>query len=196
MISSTVRDLPQHRVEVKDACLQQGMFPDMMEHLPASAADAIRVSIEKVNGADIYLGIFAHRYGHVPKGHASSITEMEYDRAVERGISRIIFIMHDEHLITIDEVDFEQQAKLTSLKDRLRAENTVNFFRSATDLRGLVINSLAHYRYEKDEAKLRNAERLEEFVRDHAELSDLMKVSLEAVGPSALFGGDTGGNEK
>ena len=36
MISSTARDLPEHRKEVLDACLRQGMFPLMMEHLPAS----------------------------------------------------------------------------------------------------------------------------------------------------------------
>ena len=41
MISSTARDLPQHRAQVLDACLRQSMFPVMMEHLPASDADAI-----------------------------------------------------------------------------------------------------------------------------------------------------------
>ena len=41
MISSTARDLPEHRKEVLDACLRQGMFPHMMEHLPASDAEAI-----------------------------------------------------------------------------------------------------------------------------------------------------------
>jgi len=35
MISSTARDLPEHRKEVMNACLRQGMFPIMMEHLPA-----------------------------------------------------------------------------------------------------------------------------------------------------------------
>ena len=36
MISSTAIDLPEHRDLVKDACLRQGMFPVMMEHLNAS----------------------------------------------------------------------------------------------------------------------------------------------------------------
>lgn len=46
MISSTIYDLPQHRGEVEKACLQQEMFPDMMEHLPASGMDAARVSLD------------------------------------------------------------------------------------------------------------------------------------------------------
>src|SRR4051812_13923455 len=86
MISSTARDLPDHREQVLDACLRQGMFPVMMEYLPASDADAIAESLRMVDEADIYLGIFAHRYGYVLKGYDISITEMEYNRAVERGI--------------------------------------------------------------------------------------------------------------
>ena len=30
MLSSTALDLPEHRKQVKDACLRQGMFPVMM----------------------------------------------------------------------------------------------------------------------------------------------------------------------
>ncbi len=84
MISSTARDLPEHRKEVMDACLRQGMFPMMMEHLPASDAEAIAESLKMVDEAEIYVGVFAHRYGYVPKGHDISVTEMEYNRAVER----------------------------------------------------------------------------------------------------------------
>lgn len=89
IVSSTARDLPEHREEVMDACLRQSMFPKMMEHLPASDADAIAESLKLVDEANIYLGIFAHRYGYVPKGYDISITEMEYNRAVERGIPRM-----------------------------------------------------------------------------------------------------------
>jgi hypothetical protein len=63
MISSTARDLPLHRKEVLDACVRQSMFPLMMEHLPASDADAIQVSLRMVDEADLYLSIFAHGWG-------------------------------------------------------------------------------------------------------------------------------------
>jgi hypothetical protein len=85
MISSTALDLPDHRKEVQDACLRQGMLPVMMEHLPATDADAIAESLRLVDEADIYLSIFAYRYGYIPKGQSISITEMEYNRAIERG---------------------------------------------------------------------------------------------------------------
>ncbi len=56
IISSTARDLPDHRKEVMDACLRQDMFPKMMEHLPANDAEAIFASIKLVDEADILRG--------------------------------------------------------------------------------------------------------------------------------------------
>src|SRR5437588_2363457 len=147
MISSTARDLPEHRDQMKEACLRQGMLPIMMEHLPASDADAIAESLRMVNEADLYLGIFAYHYGYVPKGYDISITEMEYNRAVERNIPRLIFIMDKAHPIQIDDVEMgENAAKLKTLKERLATERVVNFFTSSTDLRAHVINSLSQLR--------------------------------------------------
>lgn len=57
MVSSTARDLPEHRDKVMHACLRLGMFhPEMMEHLSAAAANAVEVSLGMVERADIYLG--------------------------------------------------------------------------------------------------------------------------------------------
>jgi hypothetical protein len=60
IISSTVRDLTKYREHVVDACLRVGVFPKMMDHLPAVDADAISVSLELVDDADVYIGVFAH----------------------------------------------------------------------------------------------------------------------------------------
>lgn len=147
MVSSTARDLPEHREEIKEACLRQGMFPLMMEHLPASDADAVATSMRMVDEADIYLGVFAYRYGHVPEGSAISITEMEYERAGARKIPRLIFLMDKKHQITFDDVEQgEGAAKLATLKAHLQKEHVVNYFSSPEDLKANVINSLSHYR--------------------------------------------------
>jgi tetratricopeptide (TPR) repeat protein len=147
MISTTICDLPEHRKEVLDACLRQSMFPAMMEYLPASDDDAVTASLKLVDQADIYMGVFAHRYGYSPRGHDISITEMEYNRAVERRIPRLIFMMDKDHSVTIDQVESGDGAtKLGAFKQRMQAENIVNFFKSPTDLRAHVINSLSQYR--------------------------------------------------
>jgi tetratricopeptide (TPR) repeat protein len=150
MISSTARDLPEHRQQVMDACLRQGMFPIMMEHLPASDADAISASRKLVDEADVYVGVFAHRYGYVPKTNNPqevSTTEMEYNRAVERKIPRLVFVMDKTHPITIDDVEGGKgRTKLKSFKKRLEKQNIVNFFNSPIDLRAHVISGLSQYR--------------------------------------------------
>jgi tetratricopeptide (TPR) repeat protein len=147
MISSTARDLPEHRQGVLDACLRQGMHPIMMEHLPASDKDAITVSLKMVDDAEIYLGIFAFRYGYVPKGYDISVTEMEYNRAAERGIPRLIFVMHDDHPIKRTDVETgEAETKLKAFKERLQTDQVINFFKSPDDLRVHVINSLSQFR--------------------------------------------------
>ena len=71
MISSTSIDLPEHRKQVIEACQRMDFFPEAMEHLPARDANAIRASLELVDKADLYLGIFAWRYGHIPDGRRS-----------------------------------------------------------------------------------------------------------------------------
>lgn len=144
MVSSTIRDLPLQRQQVQDACQRQTFFPLMMEHLPASAAEAISASMGLVDQADIYVGVYAYSYGYVPEGHPISVTEMEYNRAVERKIPRLIFIMGKNHPVTIDDVEMGESAeKLKVFKDQVGKENIVNFFNSPEELRSLVINSIS-----------------------------------------------------
>ena len=85
--------------EAMDACMRQGFFPKMMDYLKASDDDAIGESMRMVDEAGIYLGILAHRYGYV-----ISITEMEYNRAGERGIPRLDV---GDAYIRIEDVDVE-----------------------------------------------------------------------------------------
>jgi tetratricopeptide (TPR) repeat protein len=148
MISSTARDLPEHREEVMQACMRLGMFyPDMMEHLTATDANALEVSLRMVNKADLYLGVFAFRYGYVPEDQTISVTEAEYNRAVEREIPRLIFLMGDEHPVKPRDVETGEGAeKLKKLRERLMKDRVVGFFDSADDLRAQVIQALVEYR--------------------------------------------------
>lgn len=147
MVSSTVRDLPEYRTRVMDACLRVDMFPRMMEHLPALDADALRASLDMVDDADVYVGIFAYRYGYIPEGHNISVTQMEYERAVERGIPRLIFLMHEDVPVLPKDFDTGEPAeKLATLKTQFMKERVLGFFKSPDDLRGLVVHSLSQVR--------------------------------------------------
>ena len=145
MISSTARDLPDYRDQVRDACLEAEMQPRMMEHLPASDADAIEASLAMVDQAHVYLGIFAYRYGTVLEGQTRSITHLEYERAVQRGIPRLIFLIDENAKVPLRLEDFdtgEALEKLKAFKERLKQERVVGFFRSPDELQKKVFKSL------------------------------------------------------
>jgi len=155
MISSTVLDLPEHREEARSACEQQNMLPMMMERMPASASNAIRESTAMVDDADVYLEIIGFRYGYVPSGNTLSITEMEYDRAIELGIPCLVFLMDDSHSVRRGDVEQGANAtKLEAFRQRLTATHVVKFFTSPQDLRAHIVNALSQFRREPAQADL------------------------------------------
>ncbi len=148
MISSTARDLPVHREQVRLACERAGFEPrEMMEHLPALDSNAVDISLRMVDAAEVYIGILAFRYGSVPEGAEISITEMEYNRAVEQGKPRMIFLMHDDHPIRPRDMETGPGAvKLAALKARIGQERVAAFFKSPEDLRSHVVEALTALR--------------------------------------------------
>ena len=152
MISSTSLDLPDHRDRVIDAILEMRLHPLAMEHLGAiSDSDAIKESYSLVDLADVYVGIFALRYGYRPEDTGLnpdkvSITELEYRRALERKIPILLFLAHEDHVFTAKqfEKESEAQAKLESLKGSLLKGNICAFFKSPENLATLVSQALSH----------------------------------------------------
>ena len=92
MISSTTMDLPEHRHEVSEAIQRMGHTPVMMEFGSAEwNSDAIKFSLEKVEKSQVYIGIFALRYGYIKEDPVRnpdrlSVTELEYRHALKLGI--------------------------------------------------------------------------------------------------------------
>ncbi len=151
MISSTVFDLIEHRKALLDACLRQGMHPEMMEHLPALDDSAVEASYRLIDKADIFIGAYGCRYGHIPTGQERSIVELEYDYAVRRGLPRLLFVM-DEREHPVRPIDVETGVhveRLRAFRDRIQRERVVSIFRSAEHLRGEVINALSLQRDSK-----------------------------------------------
>jgi hypothetical protein len=152
MISSTARDLPSHRDQVRLACERAGFEPrEMMENLTALNSNAIETSLRMVEEADVYIGILAYRYGTIPTGYDVSITEMEFNRAVELGKPWLVFFIHKDHPVTIEDVEFGPgAAKLKALKDRIGEERVAAFFKSPEDIRSHVVEALTKLAQETD----------------------------------------------
>lgn len=165
MLSSTSKDLPEHREKATTAASRAGFYVVQMENLTAlpQKEDAISVSMAMVEEAEIYVGIFGLRYGYIPKDERNpnevSITEMEYRRAKELGMPILIFVMSDKHpapetagmpALAAKEItdafyerDPRGEEKLDLLKKELTANHIVAFFDSAEDL-GLEVQRALH----------------------------------------------------
>lgn len=111
-ISSTSRDLQAYRARVTQAVLHLGLHPIIMEAFNPTDRNALQLCYDKIQNAEIFIGIYAHRYGYVPgksvtyttvDGETCScdgqtgITEMEYQWAIERDIPVLLFVV-DENL--------------------------------------------------------------------------------------------------
>ena len=94
MVSSTFKELEEHRDVVIKAILELGMFPQAMEFDAALPYDLISASLNKVRSAVAYVGIIGYRYGQMPESadrnpKGLSITELEYDEALKAWASRL-----------------------------------------------------------------------------------------------------------
>jgi len=92
-ISSTSIDLRDYRDAAIEECNRLGLVPIAMEFFEAMAFGAAAGSKQKLDGADLYVGIFAHRYGYIEEGQDKGITEIEFDHATERGLDRLCFLV-------------------------------------------------------------------------------------------------------
>jgi hypothetical protein len=59
MLGNTSLDLPEHRKQAIEACLRMDCTPVVVDTLTAADANAAEKSLELVDQADIYLGLFA-----------------------------------------------------------------------------------------------------------------------------------------
>jgi hypothetical protein len=114
MVSSTTKDLPQHREAARDAINSLQCVPLMMEFDTArSDSNAIKFSKEMVDGCDVYVGIFGLRRGFVPdegNPEGRSITEIEYYHAKATGKQTLTFLSSKKPQFGEDEIDDDRTA--------------------------------------------------------------------------------------
>ncbi|MDP2952730.1 MAG: DUF4062 domain-containing protein, partial [Chloroflexota bacterium] len=81
-VSSTSIDLERHRRAVEEVINRLGQQYQGMEHFGSRPQEPTEACLQEVGRCDLFVGIYAHRYGHIPPGQPLSITELEFDCAV------------------------------------------------------------------------------------------------------------------
>lgn len=129
-LGSTFKDLHEHRAAVqvtinrRDDCKAV-----VMEEFGARVGRPKAVCLEIAGDCDLYVGLIGHCYGHVPDGESMSITEAEYEAAVEKGLPRLLFLANDgftppAHFRESD----GQHRKLQEFRARLQRDETCQWF--------------------------------------------------------------------
>ena len=135
-ISSTSQDLEAYRRAASEECNRLGMLPLPMELFEAMAKGATAGSKRKLDDADLYVGVFANRYGFIEEGHEASVTECEFDYAGERGIDRLCFLVQPDYTIVESIEDEARRARLDAFKRRVESTLIRAHFTTVDDFRG------------------------------------------------------------
>src|SRR5206468_8100335 len=110
-ISPTYDDLKECRTAVAEGLRRLGHVPVEMEDYVAEGSRPLAKCIKDVAESEVYVGIFAWRYGYVPDEPANpkklSITELELETAIrELGKERcLIFLLDPKTLWRLDLTD-------------------------------------------------------------------------------------------
>jgi tetratricopeptide (TPR) repeat protein len=141
-VSSTYSDLKEHREKVYRVLRQLGHDAVAMEDYVATDQRPLARCLADVEACDLYVGIFAHRYGYIPeRGNPDrrSITELEYRHAQTRGIPHLIFLLDLKvpwlpSWIDAFTGDGDQGTRIRAFRDELQREHLVSFFSNADEL--------------------------------------------------------------
>jgi hypothetical protein len=144
-VSSTSKDLQAEREAIERALhqMRDAEFSGM-EYFGSRPDKPKAVCLQEVSQGNVYIGIFAHRYGYIDPESGLSMTELEYRQARRTGIPCLIYLK-DESVPIPDEyieTDPESKAKLEGLKQELRQEHVVTFFKNPDQLATRVVIDL------------------------------------------------------
>ena len=140
-ISSTYEDLKDHREAVYNTLRRWQHNAIAMEDYVASDQRPLDKCLDDISQCDVYIGIFAWRYGYIPPGQVKSITVLEYECAIKSGIPCRIFILDEDMLWKPCYID-EDQSNIKEFRKKLQETHTVKFFKTVDNLKAHVSESL------------------------------------------------------
>jgi HEAT repeat protein len=145
-VSSTYQDLKEYREGVR-LVLQRLRQEDVaMETYVAEPERPVDKCLNDVAACDLYIGVFAWRYGYVPPGFTQSITELEYRTAVQYSKDRLIFLLAEDAPWPHSMIEKGSGAeRIEALRAELSQGHLCSFFWTAQELATLVTTAVANW---------------------------------------------------
>jgi O-acetyl-ADP-ribose deacetylase (regulator of RNase III) len=190
-ISSTFEDLREHRQHVYHQLRRVGHDVIAMEDYVAQDGRPVVNCLDDISRCDVYIGVFAWRYGYIPADHNSrhlSITELEYRHAVDSGKECLVFLADDNfpwpHFLTDSHTGNGEGGRLIKqLREELRNKTQVAFFKTADHLASLVGAAVEKWKQKIDARKrdLASRQAIKQLTADEKIVVD------RQIGPSRLL---------
>jgi hypothetical protein len=180
-ISSTRKDLKKHVKAVAETLDRCGYKVDAMEKYHARE-DRPKIACEKdAAKCDIYVGIFAWRYGYVPienNPEGKSITELEYLAAANK--PRLIFLLAADAPWPNSLRDAKRRKdkgkRIRALRNLLKREHWAASFKSPDDLAKQVLTSIVQTELTK---KVGSMDAIQQEVQKAAEFGPSFLTNLQ-----------------
>lgn len=146
-ISSTYADLKDERSEVTQALLELDCIPAGMEIFPATTQNAWQLIKGVIDDSDYYCLIIGGRYGSTD-AEGIGYTEKEYDYATARLKPLIAFIHGEPNEIPSGKAENTDlgREKLKLFRDKVESAHHCKYWKTASELGGLVSRSLVNLR--------------------------------------------------
>jgi len=140
-LSSTYVDLIEHRKAVVNSLRAMGEEVDHMEIFGARDEEPTKASLDELDRCDVLVGIYAYRYGTVPKGSKVSVTEQEYLHAMSKKIPVLVFVVDESHPWPPKLMD-KSQTEVEKFRSKATAEHSPDYFTSPDNLASKVVASV------------------------------------------------------
>jgi hypothetical protein len=139
-ISSTYVDLKKERAAAAQAIRRlEDHQAIAMEDYVAADQRPVDKCLQDVKSCDVYVGIFAWRYGFIPDRYDKSITHLEYETAKKDGIPRLVFLLDDDAPWPVKYIDKgKDRQRIDRLRRELKNERLISTFQNELELSVLV----------------------------------------------------------
>jgi len=170
-LSATAKDVATYRTNVKEALSLVRTAVFLQEEWAVPAAGVVTMCLNRLRESDAYVGVFGYRYGWIPDGYQTSITEVECEGALKlwgrMNVPPIFFFVPEPGSVAATELDeaaaqilaqdypgdttkwAESRQQQKAFCNRLRSSGRfAGSFCSAQDLRERAIASVSNWNVE------------------------------------------------
>lgn len=144
-LSSTYIDLIDHRESATMVLEKLRQQVERMEILNAGPNEPTKAAFDELKQCDLFIGIYAYRYGTISPHNELSITELEYDYAKELKIPQFCFLLENTFPWNPEMMQSGVKTKLNKFKKKIKNDLVVGFFTTPEDLASKISTSIVSF---------------------------------------------------